>query len=128
MTNNLCDATCGNALYVRRNAALTLHVTGDMKRRESNETLSPKHGTALNTRNDFIRRYIERVTSISGKIASGVAVRVDSGVAGGELLVYQSFIHEVSGLCHYRISTQIGCPSLPLACVLCGSFKLHLGV
>ena len=35
------------------------HVTGDMKRRESNETLSPKHGTALNTHNDFIGRYKE---------------------------------------------------------------------
>ena len=41
MTNTLCDATCGNVVYVRRNAAFTLHldhVTGDMKRRESNET------------------------------------------------------------------------------------------
>ena len=37
-------------------------------------------------------------------------MRGDSGVAGeGELFVYQSFI---------RISTQIGCPTLPLACVL----------
>ena len=37
----LCDATCGDVVYVRRNAAFTLHldhVTGDMKRRESNET------------------------------------------------------------------------------------------
>ena len=34
---------CGNAVYVRRNAAFTLHlghVTVDMKRRESNETRS----------------------------------------------------------------------------------------
>ena len=37
----LCDATCGDVVYVRRNAAFTLHlgyVTGDMKWRESNET------------------------------------------------------------------------------------------
>ena len=73
-------------------------------------------------------------------------MRGDSGVAGeGELFVYQSFI---------RISTQIGCPTLPLARVLYyviyiilyyiilyyiilyyiilyysrGSFKLHLEV
>ena len=40
-----------------------------------------KDGSALNTRNDFIRSYI--VTSrISGNIASGVAVRGDGGVAG----------------------------------------------
>ena len=36
----------------------------------------------------------------------------------GELLVYQSFIPRVSAPCHYRISTQIGCPTLPLACEL----------
>ena len=41
----------------------------------------------LNTRNDFIRRYIERVTSISEIIASGVAVRGDSGVAGERRVV-----------------------------------------
>ena len=41
--------------------------------------ISPKYGSALSTRNDFIRRYIERVTSVS---ASGVAVRDDGGVAG----------------------------------------------
>jgi len=30
--------------------------------------ISPKRGSALNTRsNDFIRRYIERVTSVRGK-------------------------------------------------------------
>ena len=37
--------------------------------------ISLKHGSALNTRNDFRRRG-------RGKIASGVAVRSDSGVAG----------------------------------------------
>ena len=44
MTNTLCDATCGNVVYVRRNAAFTLrlgHVTGGMKQRESNETHLP---------------------------------------------------------------------------------------
>ena len=45
MTSTLCDATCGNVVYVRRNAAFTLHlghVTGDMKQCEieSDETLT----------------------------------------------------------------------------------------
>ena len=44
--------------------------------------ISLKHGSALNTHNDFIRRYIERVTSHKWKIASGVAVSGDKGVAG----------------------------------------------
>ena len=52
MTNTLCNAlTCGNAVYVRCNVAFTLHlghVTGDMKRRESNETLFIYSGTPLN--------------------------------------------------------------------------------
>ena len=39
--------------------------------------ISPNLGSALNTRNDFMRRYKRK----SGKIASGVAVRGDSGVA-----------------------------------------------
>ena len=45
LTNTLCDATCGYAVYVRCNVAFTLHlghVTGDMKRRESNETQAAK--------------------------------------------------------------------------------------
>ena len=43
--------------------------------------ISQKCSSALNTRsNDFIRRYIERVTS--HKSALGVAVRDDGGVAG----------------------------------------------
>ena len=44
--------------------------------------ISPKHGSVLNTRNGFIRRYIVRVTSHKRKIASGVAMRGDSGVVG----------------------------------------------
>ena len=36
----------------------------------------------LNTSNDFIHRYIERVTHVSRKISSAVAVRGDRGVAG----------------------------------------------
>ena len=46
--------------------------------------ISPKHGSSLNTRNNFIRRYIERVTSRNGfqEIASGVSVRGDGDVAG----------------------------------------------
>ena len=36
----------------------------------------------VNTHNDFIRRYIERVTSCKRRIALGVTVRDDSGVAG----------------------------------------------
>ena len=45
--------------------------------------ISPKHGSTLNTRsNDFICRYIERMTSRKREIASGVTMRGDSGVAG----------------------------------------------
>ena len=45
--------------------------------------ISLKRGIALNTcSNDFIRRYIERGHHVSGKIASGVAVRDDGSVAG----------------------------------------------
>ena len=43
--------------------------------------ISPKHCSELNTRNDFIRSILN-VTHVSGEIASGVAVRGDSGVAG----------------------------------------------
>ena len=67
-------------------------------------------------------------------------MRGDSGVVGeGRVVGIPNFIPGVSAPCHQRISTQIGCPTLPLACVLyyivlCyiiylhGSFKLHLGV
>ena len=67
-------------------------------------------------------------------------MRGEGGVAGllvkVELLVYQSFICGISAPCHLQISTQIGCPMLPLVYVLywvilyyiCRSFKLHLGV
>ena len=44
--------------------------------------MSPKYGSAHNTRNDFIRRYIERVTSRKRKNRFGIAVRGDSSVAG----------------------------------------------
>ena len=44
--------------------------------------IRPKHGSALNTRsNDFIRRYFNVRRHVSEKIASGVAVRGDGGVA-----------------------------------------------
>ena len=43
--------------------------------------ISPKHGSVLNTCNDFIRSILN-VTSCKGEIASGVAVRGDGGVAG----------------------------------------------
>ena len=43
--------------------------------------ISTKHDSALNTRNDLICGILD-VTSRKRKIASGVAVRGDSGVAG----------------------------------------------
>ena len=52
----------------------------------------------------------------------------------GELLACQSFVPWVSSPGHEQLSTQIGCPTLPLACVLLywfilrGSFILHLGL
>ena len=73
------------------------------------QTISPKCSSMLDThRNDSIHRYIEHV--ISHKLENpGTAVR---GEGGG-------------------ISSQIGCPTLSLACVLfyiyaCESFILHL--
>ena len=46
-------------------------------------SISPKHGSTLNTlSNDFKRSYIERVTSRMRKIVLGVAERGDSSVAG----------------------------------------------
>ena len=38
---------------------------------DRNLNISPKHGSALNTRNDFVRRYIERVTSRTRKKCFG---------------------------------------------------------
>ena len=48
----------------------------------SAHNISQRHGSALNTRNDFIRSIFNIGRHVSGNIASGVAVRVDSGVAG----------------------------------------------
>ena len=97
--------------------------------------ISPKHGSALNnTRNDFIRRYIERVTShISGKIALGVAVRGDGSVAGKGRVVGLPMFHSW-GKCtmpltninsDWMSNTSSG---LCIIIILRGSFKLHLGV
>ena len=73
------------------------------------QTISPKCSSILNThRNDFIHRYIEHV--ILHKLENpGTAVRDEGG----------------------GISSQIGCPTLSLACVLfniyaCESINLHL--
>ena len=55
------------------------HVTGDMKRRESNET--PKR-TALMRSRDSVSNPGMVNLCVSGNIASGVAVRGDSGVVG----------------------------------------------
>ena len=44
--------------------------------------ISLKQGSALNTRNDFIRSILNVWYHVSGRIASGVTVRGDSGVAG----------------------------------------------
>ena len=46
-------------------------------------SISPKHGSTFNTcSKDFVPKYIECVTSCKRKIALGVAVRGDGGVAG----------------------------------------------
>ena len=75
------------------------------------------------------RQFINHVS------ASGVAMRGDGGVASEGRVVGVPKFHS-RGKCTVtlQISTQIGCPTLPLACVLyCyiiylrGSFKLHLG-
>ena len=71
-------------------------------------SISPKHGSALNTRNDsMVARSMHAMIlyvgilnvwrHVSGKLTSGVAVRGDSGVAGEQrVVVYQSFIPGVS--------------------------------
>ena len=47
-------------------------------------------------------------------------MRCDSGVAGEGRVAGVPKFHScgISTPCHYRISTQIGCPTIPLACVL----------
>ena len=75
------------------------------------------------------------MTSCKRNIALGDAVRGESGVAGEGRVVGLPKFHSW-GECTMPliISTQIGCPTLPLACVLtyviilCGSFISHLGV
>ena len=50
--------------------------------------ISPKRSSALNTcSNDFIHRYTKSMTSHKRKIASGVAVRDNGGVASEEQVV-----------------------------------------
>ena len=52
-------------------------------------SIRPKHGSTLNTHNDFIRSYIERVTSNKRKITLLVTMKGDGGVAGeGRLCWY----------------------------------------
>ena len=79
--------------------------------------------------------YIERVTSHSGKIASGVAVRGDSGVAGEGRVVGVPKFHSW-GKCTMPL-TNINSDLMSnassglcniLIIYLRGSFKLHLGV
>ena len=47
-------------------------------------------------------------------------MRGDGGVAGEGRVAGIPKFHScgISTPCHYRISTQIGCPTLPLVCVL----------
>ena len=59
--------------------------------------ISPKHCSALNTCKDFIRRYIECLTSHTRKNHFGSRCEVQP--VKGELLEYQSFIHGVSAPC-----------------------------
>ena len=50
--------------------------------------ISPKHGSALNTRsNDFTHSILNVWCHVSGEITLGVAMRGDSGVAGEERVV-----------------------------------------
>ena len=75
----------------------------------------------FNTRsNNFICRYIEHVTSHKRKIALGVNVRGEGGVAGEGRVVGVPKFH-FWGMCTMLLmnlnSTQIGYPTLPLACL-----------
>ena len=53
-------------------------------------------------------------------------MRDEGGVAGeGRVVGVPKFIPGVNAPCHLRISTQIGCSTLPLACVLTHLYYLH---
>ena len=72
------------------------------------------------------------IMHVRENIALRVAVRGEGGVAGEGRVVGVPKFHSW-GKCTipYELSTQTGCPMLPLACVLTygrRSFKLHLGV
>ena len=54
---------------------------------------------------------------VSGKVASRVAVRSESGVAGEGRVVGVPKFHSWGKCTMPRISTQIGCPTLPLASI-----------
>ena len=58
--------------------------------------ISPKHGSALNTRNDFIHS----ILNVTSRSASEVTVRRDSGVAGEGRVVGVPKFHGVSAPCH----------------------------
>ena len=78
--------------------------------------IGPKHGSALNTCNDFIRSIIRHV---SGKITSGVAVRGDSGVAGeGRVDGIPKFLSWVKCTISLTNINSDWMSKLPLACVL----------
>ena len=68
----ICLNACGNAVYVRRNAAFTLHlghVTGDMKQHESNETLfrsAQSHLTMATKDGAQTQRHLMRIHSQKG--------------------------------------------------------------
>ena len=88
----------------------------------------------VNTRNDFIRSILNVTSRKRNKIASGVAVRGDSGVAGeGRVVGVQKF--HSWGKCTMPLtninSDWMSSTSSGLCIILGylrGSFMLHLGV
>ena len=87
--------------------------------------ISPKHGSALNTRSLYVR-----VTSRKRKTASGVAVRGDSGVAGERRVVDVPTFHSW-GKCSMpftNINSDWMSNSSSGLCIITLFTRVHLGV
>ena len=80
--------------------------------------INPKHGSMLNTRNEFIRSIL--------KIASGVALRGDSGVAGEGRVVSMPKFHSWGKCTHaineYQLRLNIQCFLWPMYILYCVMF------